>query len=511
MVQIPYRFFREHLISRLSVAKPVLDLLTERLEASQKTQYHNPLPANSYSDFTKLKPSSQTSISDLIDHHGWFETAVLYATVENMACLCFLWQYGARGAIERTLPVLCERASDTFGYAYGCLVDKSSVFSDSPVQSHNRRSPPGKPNDTFSSVVFAIQGVILFLLAALDTQLRFLVGKDYLTVGADRLQEHLVRTAACVRLKLSRASAMITQLQSSSHAIAFLIDRLMLLACIFIISCSILFAFLSVYIIRQPTEELGTKGSNRSDIVEGTLPTSLVLRTSDWRTSGIQVIGFRESANVYPIIEEEAFNDLEIEVQIEGPSSSESEEDVGDTSIIGSHSSTPFGSGHIPTELKGKMKEALGGQDLTNSPTALAGRVSFIGSADTPEVEDVFIGLREYYEECKRHYGTLSCPSSFSGSEPLSMTTSLTFEHISSDNLAIGNERRFLGFMEAKTLDEELKEALDISASPVIQEHGNSASAKMPSRKKLRGKNVLAFFLQCPLSPSPFFHNNTRR
>ncbi|PPQ65055.1 hypothetical protein CVT26_015751 [Gymnopilus dilepis] len=448
MVQIPYHFFRERFISGLSVAKPALDLLSDRLEeASHNRSHHDPASlAEPYSGYTKQnhKSAPRTSIPELIDRHGRFETAVLCAAVENMACLYFLRQYGARKAVELTLPVLRQRASDAFDLTYCRLLEKGDEFVGLNVRYLDLDNPTGIPGTALGKAASVVLGLLFFFLATVDAGLRLALAEDYRDLALALSKDRFLRISASFRVKLARSFSTIARYQSSSQVVSFILDRLVLLAYMTIISYSIFFAFISVYTVHSK-ETVGPErpGSNHTNRSETSQPTPSILRTSDWRTSGIQVVGFSDHSDRHSA-GDESFSDWEIQIEIEGPSSSESEEEE-DGAIF---SLTPVctlssSSGlqlltHFkirdPAAYKGKMKEAYDDDSLM-SPTPLGGNLALIGTMDTPEAEDVFIGLGEYYEERKRHYGSfmgsLSCASSFSDADGLPMAASLTFEHIS--------------------------------------------------------------------------------
>jgi len=229
---MPFQFLRERFTKLFVIAKPAFELLDERL---------NVAASEDVKVFTE-------PLIQLAKNHGRFETAVLCAVIENVACLALLQNYGTCGAVERTLPVLGARAQEIFF--------TTSVFILDYLIALFLKASKHIEHTSAMKVALKIKKPVLTFIFILHCVLRLLFGEDYLlaTIGfLKALPGYVLNFAKAEVQRRMYVPCMkrIREMQKISPIFAFSCRRLVELAVFTILGISILFAFLSVYALDQ--------------------------------------------------------------------------------------------------------------------------------------------------------------------------------------------------------------------------------------------------------------------
>ena len=226
------QFLRERVINFVAISKPALDILNERLAVET-------------GGVVKL---SIMPISALVSRHGRFETAVMCAAVENVACLLLLHTYGSQGAVDRTIPVIEARAQDVFYAAYVYTLNYLLVLV--------MNTAKYLENTVIGKTVLKMKSPSLHLISLADTILSFFFGEDYLMSVINyfkaiplRVWNYFIRQAekrVCIPCK-----KMVHKMQEFSAVVTFLSRRIFEAAVFSVLCMSVVFAFFSVYALDE--------------------------------------------------------------------------------------------------------------------------------------------------------------------------------------------------------------------------------------------------------------------
>ncbi|KAF8966141.1 hypothetical protein BDZ97DRAFT_1809718 [Flammula alnicola] len=242
------------IVSGISIAKPALHLLSERLAFAE----HAPDVSAS---------QGRTPISLLVERHGRFETALLYAAVENVACIFFVCTHGFRESCDLTLPLVRLRAQATLHVASKYLLEKAGSVAKKGVQALHE-SPAG-------NAVLRLKAPAGLIVRGVDLGLRTLCDDDYLKATAYYFWGLTRRILSFSTDKLHSISSHFVSNGRGSTRIWFFTSLLIELFAMALCSASVFLAFLSVYLLDDSHAFQGPKKPLR--IIDGPTESGVVV------------------------------------------------------------------------------------------------------------------------------------------------------------------------------------------------------------------------------------------
>ncbi|KAH9479166.1 hypothetical protein JR316_0007752 [Psilocybe cubensis] len=272
-IKIPIDYVKETFLNRFSIAKPALDLLSERLDDAR---------AFGRGASVFIPAEQRTSIPDLVERHGRLETAVLCATVEHIACAILLRNYGVRGAISRTLPVISTRAQKTFDSACDFLIGRAHTLVVAAVKALD-----GKLEDASSSSVVLHAGVHIA-----DTGMRKVFGEHYVEDSMEYVKALPARAGEYSKAKAVEVyipcKLRAERMREESRLGFILFEGAVRSSFFGVMGISAFFAFTHVYAISADDVEEEKMVSPKPSPISHASPDALAIAPyRDWRRSGV--------------------------------------------------------------------------------------------------------------------------------------------------------------------------------------------------------------------------------